>query len=79
MSLENIVTKGEIDHDDQFLQLPNCFQLYSIYIHSSMENFHIFAPICSKFSAGDLMYVAKGQELNVIYKTYDISKLKSTF
>ena len=29
ITYENIVAKGEIAHDEQFLLLPQCFQLFS--------------------------------------------------
>ena len=59
-TLENIVTKGEIAHDEQFPLLPHCFQLYLIIKFSFMEIFHIFADMFSKSSAAELPYVGKG-------------------
>ena len=38
MTFENIVTKGEIAHNEQFLLLPQRFQLYLINIISFIEN-----------------------------------------
>ena len=40
-TFENIVTKGEIDHDEPFFLLPQCFQLYSIMVLS----FNFFASM----------------------------------
>ena len=53
-SFENIVTKGEIAHDEQFPLLPQCFQLYLIINLSFMEIFRMFANMFSKPYAADL-------------------------
>ena len=45
MTFENIEAKGEIAHDEQFLLLPRCLQLYLMIILSFMEIFHIFAKM----------------------------------
>ena len=46
-TLENIVAKGEIVQNKQFLLLPQCFQLYSVIIPSILETFHIlYFRIC---------------------------------
>ena len=55
-----IVTKGEIAHNEQFLHLPQLFQLYSIIILSILDIFYILDLIISKSSAADLLYVGKG-------------------
>ena len=44
-TFENIVVKGEIINDKQFVILPQIFQFYSIIILSFVEIFHIFAVI----------------------------------
>ena len=59
-TLENIVAKGEIDHDEQFLLWPQCVQLYLTIKLSFMEIFHVFVDMFPKASAADLMYVGKG-------------------
>ena len=51
---ENIVTKGDIAHHEQFRLLPQCFQLFSIDIHA------FFAEIISESFAADLLFVGKG-------------------
>ena len=45
-TFENIVTIEEIAHDEQFLLLPLCFQLYSII--KLTKNFHMFDLMFSK-------------------------------
>ena len=59
-TFENIVAKGEIAHDEQFLHLPQCFQLYLIIKGPFMEISQCFARMFSKSSAADLLYVGKG-------------------
>ena len=56
-TFENTVAKGEIVHYEQFLHLPQCFQLYLIIQLSFIEIFHVFAYMFWKSSAADLMYV----------------------
>ena len=41
-TLENIVTKGEINQNEQFLPLPQCFQLIAVIIPSFIEIFCVF-------------------------------------
>ena len=41
-TFENIVTKGEIAQNEQFLLLSQCFHLYSVNIHTIIEIFHVF-------------------------------------
>ena len=60
MIFENIVAKGEIAHDQQFLLWPQSFQLYLIIKLSFMEIFQVFVTMFSKSSAADLLYVGKG-------------------
>ena len=60
------MAKGEIDHDEQFTLLPQCFQLYLMIKRSFMEIFHIFANMFSKLSAADLLYVGKGLEKSML-------------
>ena len=65
-TIKNIVTKGEIAVNEQFLFCPNV--LNSIIKLSFAEIFQIFAYIFSKPSAY-LMYVGKG--VGVKYKRLD--------
>ena len=56
-SFENIMEKGEIVHDEQFLYFPKCFQLYSISVLSFIK---IFLDLMfSKFSTAYLFYAGK--------------------
>ena len=59
VTFENIVAKGKIAHDEQFLLWPQCFQLYLEIKLSFMEIFLFFATIFSKSSVADLFYVGK--------------------
>ena len=54
---ENIVTKGEMAQYDQFLILPQCFQLFFVIIPVIID---IFVKTFSKSSAADMSYVGKG-------------------
>ena len=56
-TFENTVTKGEIAQDEQFLLLPQCFQLFSVIILPFIEIFHIFVYM---FSAVYLVHEGKG-------------------
>ena len=60
MTIENIVEKGEIAHDEQFLLLRQYFQLFSTNKLSLTEIFCNYATMFSKSSAADLLYVGKG-------------------
>ena len=42
-TFENIVAKGEIAHDEQFLLLQQCFQFNAIFICLFLEISHMFA------------------------------------
>ena len=44
-ALENTVAKEEIAHNEQLLLLPQCFQLYLIFIVSFLEIFHLIASV----------------------------------
>ena len=59
-TFENTVAKGEIAHNEQFLHLPQCFQLYLMMKLLCIEIFHIFVNMFLKSSAADLLYVGKG-------------------
>ena len=50
MTFQNIVAKGEIAHDEQFLLWP----------HTMMEIFQDFVTMFSMSSSADLSYVGKG-------------------
>ena len=55
-TLKKTVTKGEIE---QFLLLPQCFQLYLIIEPSVIVIFHIFVNMFSNSYAAELLYVGK--------------------
>ena len=57
---ENIVTKEEIAQNEQFLLLPQCFQLLVIGYPFNYRDFPYFDKVCSKSSAADLLYVGEG-------------------
>ena len=57
---ENIVTKEEIAQNKQFLLLPKCFQSLVIGYPFNYRDFLFFDKICSKSSAAELLYEAKG-------------------
>ena len=50
MTFENIAAKGEIAHDDQFLLLPQCFQLYLIITLSFADIHLLFNSSCGSKS-----------------------------
>ena len=54
--IKNIATKVEIAQDEQFLQRPQLFSLYSITKLSFIEILNIFAEMSS---AADLIYEEK--------------------
>ena len=56
-TFENIVTRGDIAHNEQFLILPQCFQLYLIENLSFIAIFHFFVNKFWKSSAADLLAV----------------------
>ena len=64
MTFENIVAKGEIAYNVQYLFLPQFFQLFSIIKYLFMEIFYIFAKAvcCSCVVCG------KGLILPILYK-----------
>ena len=70
-TFENIWAKGEIAHNEQFLNLPQCFKLYSMIKLSFIEIYHIFNKKLSNLSAVDLSYVEKGKQskFNIIYES----------
>ena len=55
-----MATKEEIVKNEQFLLLPQCFQLHSIFILSFIKIYHIFVALFSKSSAAELLHVGKG-------------------
>ena len=57
---ENIVTKEEIAQNEQFLLLPQCFQLFVIGYPFNYIDFLCFDKICSKSSVAELSYEGKG-------------------
>ena len=54
-TFEIILANEEIAHNEQFLYLPQWFQLYSIIILSFIEFFNILNLLISKSSAADLL------------------------
>ena len=59
-TFENIVTKEE---NEQFLLLPQRFQLFSVIIPTFIELFFVFAKMISKSSDAELLYEGKGYEM----------------
>ena len=49
VDFENIVTKGEITHDEQFLPLPQCFQLHSIIVLIAFDCPDVFKVVYCRF------------------------------
>ena len=47
-------------HDEQFLHLPQRFQLFAVIIPSFIEISKVYANMLSKSSAAGLLYVGKG-------------------
>ena len=41
-TIENIVIKGVIAQNEQFLHLPKCFQLFSVIVLSFIESLNMF-------------------------------------
>ena len=58
-NFENIVAKGEIDHDEQFLIWPQCFHI-DLTIRLSFMEIKVSVSLFSKSSALNLLYVGKG-------------------
>ena len=60
-AFESIVVKGEIANYEQFLNLPQCFQLHLSNVISFTDIFYIFGYMfLNMFTAADLLYVGKG-------------------
>ena len=59
--VENMVAKGEIEHFEQFLLLPQCFPLFVIGYPFNYGVFLCFDKKHSKSSAAELSYEGKGQ------------------
>ena len=57
---ENILAKGEIAHDEQFLHWSQCFQLYLTSKLSFVVIFQVCVTMFSKSSAAYVLYVEKG-------------------
>ena len=57
---ENIMTKGEIAQNEQFLFLPQLFHFLVISYPFNYRDFLFFYKICSKSSAAELSYEGKG-------------------
>ena len=68
MTFENIVTKEEIYQNEQFLLLPQCFQLFLIINLSFMEIFHVFLNMFQMLAAADLLYVGKGLMFSLMFE-----------
>ena len=56
-TFENIGANGYFAQDEQFLLLPQCFQLYSIITLSLVESFDIYTEMFENSSNADLLYV----------------------
>ena len=62
MTSENVVTKGEIVHTEQFLLLPQYVQLYSMFKLLLIGVYHISYQRIAKSSAEDfLLYLGKSK------------------
>ena len=61
MTFEKQNGKRRNGYDEQFLYLLQCFQLYSIIVHSSLKHSYMYEFIFATSSSGDLLYVGKGQ------------------
>ena len=74
---ENIMTKGRIAKNEQFLLLPQCFQLFLVIIPTFIEVFRVFPWMFSKSSAVDL-YVGKGKIFSpsMVLKTDESKSIK---
>ena len=73
MTFENIVAKGEIAHNAQFLLSPHCFQLYLTIKLSPLEIFQVCVNMFSKLSAVELLYVRERVK-SVIISSLSITK-----
>ena len=67
-TFENIVTKGEIAHYEQFLHLSQCFQLHAIIILSFYRDFsyfclHVFKVVYCRF-------VVCGKRIKYVYNIF---------
>ena len=58
-TFENIVAKREIAQNEQFLLLPQCYQLCLVIIPIFIEMFYCFAKMFSKSSAAESLYVGR--------------------
>ena len=76
-TFENIVAKGEIAHDEQFILLSQCFQLNSI-INIQLKHFLLnFVKMFSKSSAAECLDLGKGfQGLSDYYLTLTLKSPK---
>ena len=72
-TFENLVTQNE-----QFLLLPQCFQLFLIILLLFMEIFHVFVYKFSNSSAADLLYVGKGYGSVVFNCFHDLMVILKT-
>ena len=57
---ENIVRKGEIARNDQFLLLPQFFQLNQVTVSSFVHTFDIISLFAIKLEVPKLAYLVKG-------------------
>ena len=57
---ENIVTKGEIAQNEQFLLLPQCFHFFSVIIPTIIENFSYFLVDILKVVCSRCVVCGKG-------------------
>ena len=59
-ALENIVGKGEIAHNEQFLLLPQCFLLNQIIVSALVHSFDTTSLFDAEMENLKLAYQAKG-------------------
>ena len=75
MNFETMVTEGEIAHDEQFLLLPQYFQLYSMIKLLFLEVNHITNQGFLKSPAADLLCMEKDKrKIQLSFFAYIFSK-----
>ena len=62
-AFENIVGKGEIARNEQFLLFPQCFLLNQIIVSSFVHSFDIISLIASELTSLKLAYQVKANSL----------------
>ena len=59
-AFENIVEKGEIAHNEQFLIFPQCFLLSNIIVSPLVHIFHIISSFAAEFEEPKIGELGKG-------------------